>query len=885
MKPTNRFRLPWRSRDAIAADVDAELEFHLQARTAELVRGGLAADAARREAEREFGDIEGTRAYCRAEDGRLERADRRRGMWDEFRGNVRLAFRSLRRGRAFTAVTLVTLTLVIGANTSIFSVANAVLIAPLPYGEPGRVVAVYGNNVTSGNQRGQLSAADFVDYREAQRTLTGIAVYARSGAVFRTGTDDPVALQHLRVSANMFDVLGARARYGRTFTRDEDAPPGAPVVILAYGAWMRLFNGDTTAVGRTVFVNDRPMTLIGVMPRAFGLGRAEDLYTPLDLTPQLRDVSRARQMHWLYGLARLKPNVPLATAQADLGGIAHRLEAQYPDVNKGQGVALVSMQTALAGDAAKTAMLLLGAAALVLMVACTNLTNMMLARAATRGRELTIRAAIGAGRRDLIAELLTESMLLALTGGALGVGVSLVMTPLIVRIAKPALPVLASPTVDWRVLLATAVVSLIVGVAMGVVPALRASRAAASDVLKGGGRGSAGDRRHTAMHSALVMSQAAMAVVLLVIAGLLTRSLQAVQRVEMGFDPEHVLVTGIVLRGQAYQQRDDYNRFYDALFEHLRATPGVRAVGASAGVPLIGSSTCGLLVEGRPVPEQVPEVGCTAARGDYFAALRIPIVRGRAFDANDLPNGPNVVVISASLAVQYFPSEDPIGKRIRLGPDFQEPGQTIVGVVGDVRANSLEERPTPTVIEYDAQHGWGTLAVVVRGDGAPAALMPAVRAAVKATDPSLAVRMLRTMDEIIGLTLAQRKFSMALIAAFAALGLVLAALGLYGVLSYTVAARTREFGIRVALGANVRQVSTSVVARGLAWSLVGLAIGASGAWLTARAIRAMLFGVAPADPVSFGVAAAALVTVAFVACVVPAWRATRADPLIAMRSE
>lgn len=885
MKRPRRFHFPWRSRDIIDREVDAELEFHIDARTRALVAQGMTESAARQQAVREFGDINGTRAYCREQDSVLERDNRRHDRLGELRANVRLAFRSMRRNPGFTAVALLTLILAIGANTAIFSVANAVLYAPLPYSDPGRIVAVYENNTPTGVAQSDMSAADLVDYRRSQTSLTGLAMLARSGVLFRTAADDPVALQHLRVSTDMFSVLGARARYGRTFAAGEEGPPAAPVAMLTYDAWMRLFGGDTTAIGRTVYVNDQAMTLIGIMPSGFGLGYAEDVYTPLDPTPQLRDANRARKMHWLYAIGRLKPGVSIDAARDDLNRLARALEKDNPDANRGHLVTMLPIQAALAGSTVRSMHLLLAAAGVVLLIACVNLINMMLARAVARQREFTIRTAIGAGRAHLITQMVTETMVLATLGGGIGILAAGAATRAIVKLSPGALPVLAKPSLDWRVVVFSVAVTLIVGLVSGVVPALRMSRIDVGDALRRTGRG--GDRRTTVLRDVFAVAQTAMAVMLLVVGGLLVRSLVNVRNVNMGFDPDNVLVGAAIVRGPNYQSVEGYNTFYDAVLERMRKLPGVVAVGAVAGVPLMGNSGCGLVIEGRAVPPGPPtQTRCGATRGDYFKTLGIPIIRGRNFNDADLPHGEQVVIVNAAMVKQFFANEDPIGKRIKLGLDPSAPWETIVGVVGDVRQASLEHEPVPTAYENDAQHGWGTLGVTVRVDGGdPKRLAPAFRAAVREADPSLAVRMIYTMDEIVGRQLAQRRLTMALIASFAGLALALAAIGVYGVLSHAVTARTREFGIRRALGASTASVRMSVLRRGVVWASIGLIVGGVGAGVLARTLTSMLFGVAPTDATTFAIAAAVVVAVTLIASLVPARRAVAVDPVLAMRAE
>jgi predicted permease len=712
MSPRTRFRFPWRSKQAIGRAVDAELQFHIDMRTAELVSAGMAESDARAAAEREFGDINYTRRYCRNEDLSAERAGRLRDRVQEMLASVRYAVRSFKRTPAFTVVAVVTLALAVGANTSIFSVANALLLAPLPFGESDRLVSLFEHKVLENVQRSDMSAADLVDYRAMQRSLTGIAYFSASSAVIRDGDVAAVAVRALRVSANMFDVVQARAALGRTFAPGEDTPGKTHVAVLSSSIWQQMFGGDSSVVGRNMMINDESHVVIGVMPPAFGLGTREEVWLPLDLSAALADANRARKLHFLYGIGRLQPGVSLEAARADLASVARTLESRYPDANTGHLVTVLPTRTALAGNAARATFILAGAAALVLLVACANLGNMLLARAVTRRRELVLRAAIGASRGRLVRQLLTESLVLGVAGGGLGVALAAAGTRILVRASANALPPLAHVQIDWRVLTFALTVALALGVLIGLLPAFAAARLDLNGALKESARSVVGLRRGDRIRKALVVSQVAMAVLLLVAAGLLARSFDALRNSDLGFQPHRALAVDAVLRGPRYRTRDAFNQFYDAVFTRLRALPGVEAVGAVSGVPLVGSSGCGLAIEDRPVsPEQMPTVRCLGARGDYFKAIGTPLAAGRMFDDSDRPDGPQVTLINAAMARQYWPNENPIGKRIRLGPNPSLPWMTIIGVVGDQRQSDIESEPVPTAFEYDPQHGWGSLGI------------------------------------------------------------------------------------------------------------------------------------------------------------------------------
>jgi predicted permease len=881
-----RFRFPWRSKKSIDRALDAELELHFELRTSELMKHGMTQAAARAEAIREFGDIEATRRYCREEDLRMERSNRLRDRVDETMAAVTYAIRSFHRSPGFTVVSLLTLALAVGANTTIFSVANAVLLAPLPFGEPDRLVSLYEHKVAQNFPRADMSAADLVDYQAMQRTLTGIGILSVNSVVIRDGDSDPMAVQAMRLSVNGFDVLRARPMMGRTFAPDEGAPAKRRVVVLSAPMWLRLYGREVNPVGRTLMINDESHVVIGVMPHGFGMGAREEVWVPLDMSPILRDVNRARKMHWLYAFGRLKPGISIDAARADLGGIARRLESQYPEANTDHLITVMPMQTALAGGARNASLILAGAAALVLLIACANLGNMMLARAVARRREMTVRAAIGANRGHLVRQLLTESIVLAVAGGIVGIAIAAAGTPLLVKWSSNVLPPLANVQLDWRVLAFSLGASILTGVLIGLVPAIIASRLDVNAALKESARGTTGDRRGETLRQVLVVTQVAMAMVLMMVAGLLVRSFEALRNTDLGFQPARAVAMSVAVRGPRYQTKDALNQFYDAVFARLRATPGIAAVGGVSNVPLLGSSGCGLAIEDQPFPpDRRPEVRCLGVRGDYFRAIGTPLLEGRMFDETDLPDGPQVTMINAAMAKQYWPNESPIGKRIRLGPDPALPWMTIVGVVGDQRQSSIESDPLPTALENDTQHGWGAVAIVVRTTADAASAVPAMRAAVREVDPTLAVRNVRTLEEIVGMSLASRRFSLSLISGFAVLALVLAVVGIYGVLSYTVAARTRELGIRMALGATARSVRGLVLGRGLAWTAVGALAGVVIAMALARVLRTMLYRVAPSDPATFVAVTAVFIVVAICASLIPAVRATRVDPLAAIREE
>src|SRR5690242_20528549 len=593
--PRRAFRFPWRSARRIGTDVDDELRFHLDMRTAELVAAGMSEADARREATREFGDVEFTRRYCRTLDERGERATRRGDWLADAAHDLAQAIRVLRRSPGSLVIALVTSALGVDANSAIFSVIRGVLLRPLPFTEPDRLIAVYEDNRPDHSPRSQLAAADYVDYRRDQSTLTDLGAVSYASLSYQ-GDGDPVALRGLRFSANVFTILGVRPLLGRTFLPNEDQPGRDGVVVLSYATWQSVFGGDSTVVGRTVRMSGAPMRIVGVMPPRFTFGGQEQFWTPFVIQQQLADVNRARKFHNLVGVARLRAGATAEHAESDLSTIAHRNEAAYPESNRGHLVNVVPLHEALVGDARVPLLVLAGAAACVLLIACANLANLVFARTLGRQREIAVRAALGAGRGRLVRQLFTESLMLALLGGMAGSAAGWAGTRALLSVAPDALPPVGDIRVDPYVILFALALSIGGGLLFGLVPAWMGAAADLEQTLRETGRSVAGARSDR-MRNVLVATQTALTVILLTGAGLLVRSLDRLQRVELGFDPQNVLVAEIGLPAKSY---DDVAsaRFFETLFERLRATPGVRAVGAGTSVPLRGSWSAGLHIDG-----------------------------------------------------------------------------------------------------------------------------------------------------------------------------------------------------------------------------------------------------------------------------------------------
>jgi len=878
-------RLPWRSSSRLRADLDDELRFYFDMRTRELVEQGMSEAAARREAVREFGDVEYTKRYCLAEDAMSSREERRTDLVAELRQDIAHSWRTFRRAPSFAAVALVTLALGIGANTAIFSVVNGLLLRDLPFGDADGLVRIWGSHKDSGVDRSQISAGDFIDLRTRQRSFTTLGAFSWGGGTY-IGTGDPVRLAGARVDANVFTVLGVRPYLGRTFAAGEDSTGANPTIVLGFNAWRRVFGGDSAVVGKSINVSGRSRTVIGVLPPSFffpTMAEAE-IFTPLDLTPMLRDVNRIRKFHNLGAVGRLRPGATLAQARSELSGIMGQLERDFPASNSNMSVATVSMRDAVVGDTRPALLVLLGASLLVLLIACANVAGMLLSRAVSRRQELAVRAALGAGRARLVRQMMTESLVLALCGGAVGLGLALWGTRALVVSAADRLPAASQVTVDATVLLAALVVTVASGVVFGLVPAIAASRGIQL-ALKDAGRGASGGVSRHRMRTVLVTGQLALAVMLLVGAGLLVRSLVSLQNRDLGYSIESTLTFEVILVGDRYDSATAQDQFFDALYTRLAALPGVVAVGGSGNIPMRGGAMASLAIDGRPQPEgRLPEVGYQPVSDDLFRAMGVALKRGRTFGPQDHNDAPSVVILSESLVRAFWPDGDPIGARVRLGPNPNDPWMTVVGVVGDVKMG-VANNSRPTAYVSARQDHWGGMAIVVRTSTDPMSLLPAVRREVRAIDPTIPVDEAHSMKQVQSKQLTDRRLPMQLMAAFALLALVLAAVGVYGVMAYSVAARTREIGVRVALGAQPKSVFGMVVRQGLGAAAAGLTLGLLGAAALGRVLTSLLYGVKPTDVSTFLGVAGVLLAVVLAACLVPARRAVRVDPLEALRSE
>ena len=872
-----------RTREQIAADNRAEIDGWIDERAAELAASGINPAEARRRAVDEFGDVAEAQRYAVSQDVATDRRIRAALWVEEFGSDVRIAMRTLSRTPTVTAVVLLTFALGIGAATAVFSIVYAMFLRPLPYGDEETLVQL--QPVEDGVLRpaARYSAAALVALRERTTSFTGIAGIEGGNAVI-TGNGDPEQVMVSAFTPNGFDVVRARAAIGRTFGVNEESGPASRVVVLLDGLWRRRFGADPHIVGRTIDLDGGRPEVIGVMPRGFRVPayEAAELLTPRDLSPLLRNAINS-QVRFLRLFARLKPGVSRPAAQADVDQVMRALQKEDPRSIGGIDTRVVPIRAAVTGDAGRRLLVLMGAAAVVLLIACANVAGILLSRAIARRHELSVRVALGAGRRRLIRQFLAEGAVLATFGAGLGLLVSERGIAALRRIAETALPAGTVFALEPRVVLFAIVAAVSAAFVSSLVPALGATRTVGNSLRRDDGRASP-SRANRRLRLGLVAAQLGVSVVLLIGAGLFLRTFQRLSVLDLGYATEQAVTFRLPFTRPRSNPEQD--AFWASLYERLRATPGVASVGGG-NMPMSGQSTItGLEIEGRLVDKsRLPDVRYTPASDDYFAALGIPIVRGRAFNALDRDGAPAVAVVSTGLAKQLWPGADPIGARVRVAP--ATPWATIVGIVGDVRMGGADA-PRPSIYTSQRQDHWpGGGTVVIRAEGDPGSLAAGIRQAVKNVDPTLPIVGLRTLEEFRSNTpaIAERRLQMHLMMVFAFAALAVSAIGVYGVSAYATEARRREFGIRIALGASRRGVLWLALRDAVLVSAIGALTGIPIAWLLASRVREMLYAVTPFDPLTVGAVLGTLIVVVCAASVVPARRATLIDPARTMRTD
>jgi putative ABC transport system permease protein len=897
------FRFPSRTGEDVRRDVNDEFSFHLDTRTDALMASGLSAEAARAQAQREFGDPQRVAHIAVARQERLERRFRL-GRWlDELGQDLRHAWRSLRRTAGFTLTAVILVALGVGATTALFSVLSAVILRPLPYPAADRLVEVWGTRREAGNARDAIALPDYRAMRDGNRTFDALGAFAGGGSIV-TGGDPAEFVQQTSMTASMWRVLDGQPLLGRTFTAAEEQWGQHRVAVISERFWRRRFGGDPAAVGGELRVGPGTLTIVGVMPASFQIvGQEAEMWTPMAYPPGSAMDTRRNRFASLLG--RLKPDVTVEQARDDLSAIAGRLEVEEPQFNAGLGVELSSWQDGVVGSVRATLWLLFGAVVLVLLIACANLANLLLARAAIREHELRTRAVLGAGAGRLVRQVLTETSVLVAAGGAGGVAVALGLLRALTRLGPIGLPRLDEVSIDLPVMAFAAALVLLTTLLFALGPAWHASRAGLGR-LRSAARTITGGRLQQRARGALIVAEVSLSLVLLIGAALMIVSLQRLQRVEAGFNPAG-LYTGMVLRYRPAGREE----FVQQLLDTIAAMPGVRAAAATTSLPLIpGGWSKYFSVDGRPAPvsiAEVPSVSYHHVTPGYFAAMQATIRRGRALTADDRAEQPLVAVVNETLARQAWPGENPIGQRVFMAPpeslashlfplpdgSTTFPRLTVVGVVGDFRHNGLDQAARPSVFVPLAQavragggdqiQGFHYLAVRTGGD--PLSIAAAIAAAATQHDRNAAMFDVRTMESRLSDSIARRRFVMLLLGGFAALALVLAVVGLYGVMSYAVGQRREELGLRAAVGASAGSLLRLVIADGLRITLVGAAIGLVLAGALSSLMTAQLFEIRGVNPAVYAGMTVLLLTVAAVACLVPAVRASRVDPASALRSD
>lgn len=804
--------------------------------------------------------------------------------------DARYGMRTLLKRPAFAIAVVLTLALGIGVTTSIFSIVNAALLRPLPFQEADRLMLLWEWDQNRNEPENLVSPFNFLFWKKHSRSFTGLAAVDGRGATL-TGDDSPAWLRMGQASSGFFEILGVHPILGRVFSPEEDRPGSGHVTLLGHGLWQTRFGGDPGVVGKVITIDGESYSVVGVLPEGFRFLGDSDLWEPLALGPA--NPARGR---FLTVVGRLRPGVTEERARAEMSTIAKSLADSEPKFNQGWGINVIQVRRYLVGDSRTMLLMLLGAVLFVLLIACANAANLFLSRATTRQREVAIRIALGAGRWRLIRQLLTESALIAALSGACGLALAWIGARLLVRFAPQNIPSLDQAGLDWRVLLFALGITALVALLFGLAPALVLGRPDLREDLKeGGGKATAGGGR-TRLRNLLVVTDIAMAVVLLIGAGLMLQSLHRLQQVDLGFETKNILTLRISLPNQRYQDSRQWGDFFDQSLEKIRALPGVKSAGMVSFLPMAGLGTASsFTVEGQPAPPpgQEPVADLRFISPDYFQTLGIPVLAGRSFTPQDRHESPFVVIVGQQLARKQWPNESPIGKRIQMQWAELVDGKftplqiaaTVVGVAGDIREQGFESEPGSMLYWPMRQLPWNPGSVVVRTTADPAALTAGIRGAVESIDPDQPIYGVATMEEILARSIAQRRFSMALLTLFSVLALVLASIGIYGVLSYTVSQRTQEIGIRMALGSARPGILKLIVGQGMFLSVLGLAIGLPLAYALARLIASLFYQVSLADPLVYVVVSLLLIGVAFLACYLPARRASKVEPVSALKYE
>ncbi|HXM48789.1 MAG TPA: ABC transporter permease [Pyrinomonadaceae bacterium] len=860
-------------RGQVEAELNEELRYHLERQIEVNTAAGMSVEEARYAALRAMHGLDQPKEECRD----MRRVRLIEDLWRDFR----FSLRSLLKRPGFTAIALLALALGIGANTAIFSLVNAVILQPLPYRDPDRLISVYGTRNRS--TQGSVGPTDFLDYRSQNKTFEQ---FAASGSMMLpmnlTGSGEPERLNASIITGNYFDTFGVRPALGRGFSLENEKTGQDHVTVLSHAFWQTRFGGDPNIVNKTINLDGKAYEVLGVMPAEVVLPQPAQLWVPInfDADPEMK----MRNARFLRGIGRLKEGVTLDQAQTDTDLIAAQLEQQYPDSNTGWSLRLIPLREILVGGSRTMLFILFGAVGFVLLIACANVANLLLVRAAARQKEIAMRTALGASRLRIIRQMITESLLLAIFGGALGALLAVAGVKLLVSLGEDNIPRTANVKIDATVLAFTLLISLATGLLFGLAPAIRTMKENLVDALKDGIRGGSEATVKNRTRSLLVVFESAIAVMLLIAAGLLIRSLVALQNVDPGFDPNNVLTLRVDLPRQKYNTPEKASNFFEQLETRVAGLPGVEAVGLITDLPLSGEARdMPYRVEGRPATSDIAFVDFRRVNKNYFSAMRIPLRRGRNFTEQEVRQSDKAIVVSQAFVDSVFPNEEALGKRLIIWSGIRNEPYEIIGIVGDTRYQSLQGEPSATM--YVPTRELLFVNLVIRTQGDPLSLVGGVRKEVNALDPDQPIAAIRPMTEWVAMSAAGARYRTTLLGLFALLAMILAATGIYGVMSYSVAQRTQEIGVRMALGARPFDVLKLVVRQGMMLALIGVIVGLAGALALTRVMSSLLFGVTERDPITFVAVAALLIVVAFISCFVPAHRATRVDPLIALRYE
>jgi len=803
--------------------------------------------------------------------------------------DVRYALRNLRKRPLFSLIVVFTLALGIGANTAIFSVVDAVLLAPLPYGEPDNLVVLWAKNEKQNVTQQPVSYPNIVDLKQANDVFEHLSAI-RGESFSLTDRDEPERVTGVRVSTDILTLLGTTPVLGRNFVPEEEQPAKAAVALVSHGLWQRRYSGDPRLIGQAIIIDGKSYTVIGILPEwlkqpgiTLGNLSGPDVWIPVvpAASEQNRNFANMRM------LARLKPGLTLAQAKTEVDALGARLERQYPDSNTNLRFGVVGLREQLTGRVNKALWILLGVVGCVLLIACANVANLLLARAASRQSEIAVRSALGATRPQLIRELLTECVVLSLTGGLLGLSLAYRGVTLMTSLNSGAIPRADEIGISGEVLVFTLLVSLLTGVAFGIVPAFQSSRSQLAEDLKEAKKGASVSVRHRRSLDGLVVVEIALALVLVAGAGLMTRSFRSVLRIDAGFDPHNVLTFSAALPLATYKDQQQHVQFFERALAKIQALPGVQAAAGTFRVPIAGFATVIFTVQGKPVPTgQAPIADYRTITVGYFQAMGIRLLKGREFTDRDRADTPDAVIVNEELARRFWPGEDPIGKRLQVGTEFMR-WREVIGVVGNAKLSGLEANIDPAIYVPFPQNSWPNALrnsfIVLRTATDPKSLVPAIRRELRSVDPTFPITQIRTMDEIVGDSLSQRRFNTVLLGLFAFLAVALAGVGIYGVMSYGVSQRTREMGIRIALGARQSDITKLVTSTGARLAALGIAIGIVAAAISSRLISSLLFGITATDPMTFVLTAVLLGAVTLLASYIPSRRAARTDPISALR--